>query len=214
MGDIRRLPMKTWAETYGLNTFVETGVDGGAAIIAALSRGYEIARSIEIVPRQVERAARNISLAHPKKGHRWEIILGDSVEELPELLRSDLFQTPATRVLWWLDAHFPERYQNGADKKVFEGVDHGDFGTRLPLREEVIALTTGRDISRDVIVIDDWRVYEEIPNNSGPLPIFLRDGAGGLPAPTHGAEILKALSVTHNVRLDVRDGGYLVCLPR
>ena len=216
MGDIRRLPMQRWCDEYELNTFVETGVDGGAAMIAALKRGYRRAISIEIMLGQVERASRNIANTCPDEAHRWEIRLGDSVEVLPELLRENYFQAMDTRVLFWLDAHYPERYQRGADSAPHGPVKESpELGTRLPLLEEVTALTNGpRDISRDVIVIDDWRVYAEIENESGPLPAFLRTEDGTLPERTHGKKILQALSMTHNVRLDLRDGGYLICLPR
>lgn len=216
MGDIRRLPMRRWIDEYGLNTFVETGVDGGAAMIAALKRGYSRAISIEIMPGQVERASRNIAGAWPGEAHRWEIRLGDSAQQIPILLREPRFaDSPTVRVLWWLDAHYPERYQVGADLAPHGAIEQGDFGTRLPLLREVTALAAGpRDLSRDVIVIDDWRVYAEIENESGPLPAFLRNEDGTLPERTHGEKILQALSMTHNVNLDLRDGGYLICLPR
>ena len=215
MGDIRRLPTRLWLDEFGLNTFVETGVDGGAAMIAALNRGYSRAISIEIMPNQIDRAYRNIEAACRGAGPQWEIRLGDSAEVLPELLREDHFQLSSTRVLWWLDAHFPERYQSGADHPPHGAVDPDEsLGTRLPLMREILALAAGpRDISRDVIVIDDWRVYEEISNASGPLPSFLRVD-GQLPERTHGEKILQALGMTHDVRLDLRDGGYLICLPR
>jgi hypothetical protein len=214
MGDIRTLPMKRWREEYGLNTFVETGVDGGAAMLAALNTGYSHAISIEIMPNQVTRASAYLEAHAPSD--RWEIRLGDSAEELPKLLDEDPFRDEKTRVLWWLDAHFPERYVKGADAIPTKPVETIDVGTRLPLLDEVRALACKRSyVSRDVIVIDDWRVYDDRAGvAAGPLPHFLRSADGGLPEPTHGDKILDYLAPTHTVSLDPRDGGYLICLPR
>lgn len=205
MGHLRRLPWGQWTQLYGLNTFVETGVDDGNAICTALGLGYQHCFGIELLPHQVVKASQNITRVHPNSGTRWTILLGDSAEQLPRLLREEPhFHRADTRVMWWLDAHFPERY-NG---KLADG-------TRLPLLDEVMALhDSGRDFTHDVIVIDDWRIYEECGNQSGPLPHFLRDESGTLPAPDDGSAIRYMLERTHNVRLNPADGGYLVALPR
>ena len=56
--------------------------------------------------------------------------------------------------LWWLDAHFP-------------GADYGDAGygaeedidKRLPMEKELKIMVQNRDLSNDIIFMDDLRIY-------------------------------------------------------
>lgn len=202
MGELHRLPIRKWRQDFELTTLVETGSFKGDGIRAALRAGFARVISIELSPRQLAIAAQNVEAEFPIGGSKWEIRLGDSAEVLRDLLREDHFRLPQTRVLWWLDAHYPELYAGGAE------------GAQLPLLDEIHALVESKhDLARDIIAIDDWRIYEEIKNAAGPLPQKLRiDGA--LPAPGHGAAIRALLEPTHCLNLILSDGGYMVGFPK
>ncbi|KKK91056.1 hypothetical protein LCGC14_2716780, partial [marine sediment metagenome] len=148
MGHIARMTPGLWAREYGLDTFVETGVFEGKSL-GDMLKVPEFRRliSLEISPKQIAVATAHLNCVGESGDHnRWEIILGDSAELVHQLCAGEDLED--ARVLWWLDAHFPEMYSE-------------ETATRLPLLDEVEAIVTcKRDHSRDVIAMDDWRVYE------------------------------------------------------
>ena len=192
MGSISRWPLKQWRKRYDLRVFVETGTWRGDGLMAALGAEFLVAFSVELHPEQALSAEARVSQAYPDRS--WNIIVADSQVALPELLcilnRRPIANGP---VLWWLDAHLPERYQGTGE------------GARTPLEAELRAIVnSSRDHSRDVFVMDDMRLYR-------------RDAwaNGDFPGPLVGdiADLVKLLQPTHICQIKHWDEGYLVALP-
>ncbi len=192
MGQLTRHPFKKWQQDYGLEYFVETGTWHGDGLLAA-ARGaaFQLLFSIEVQPALAVKAARRMQakLGVGWNG-RWEVLCNDSVDGIQEVLRR--ISATGVPVLWWLDAHLPERYDAQ--------------GTRLPLSRELGAIFKHlRPHTRDVFLIDDLRLYERGPFEQGDFP-------GGPPGEV--AHEFMWLRLTHDLHRDYRDQGYLVALPR
>ncbi len=105
--------------------------------------------------------------------------------------------------LFFLDAHFP-----GADFHFDTYTSTKDYDTRLPLEREVRTLNSVRDLSNDVIIIDDLRVYED--NNYSDGNWSLRSQAGG-----DGIQfIYEIFEKTHRIERDLRFQGFLIIKPK
>jgi hypothetical protein len=106
-------------------------------------------------------------------------------------------------VLFFLDAHFP-----GADFHYESYTSVTDYNIRLPLKRELETISALRDISKDVFIIDDLRVYEDNDYSDGNWP--LRSVAGG-----NGIDfVYQIFEKTHNIQKDLRHQGFLIITPK
>jgi hypothetical protein len=155
--------------------------------------------TIEIVP-EIAAAARFRFKDH-KQVQVWE---GSSGRCLPLILK----ELPADPCLFWLDAHFPGAH-HGADYSA-----ESDAAVRLPLDDEVRMIRAARPDARDVLLIDDARIYQPGPYGSGDLPPEW--------APIKGVErsakrldfIRELYGKTHGMIVDYADQGYVMVFPR
>lgn len=191
MGVLHAFPITSWRHDLGLMYFVETGTWRGDGLLHAAGACFQHMISIEANPTLAVQAGDRMTAEYPPTdGWRcsWEILLGDSAEALPQAL-ARISSGPA---LFWLDAHLPERYQAE--------------GTRLPLEAEVRAIVSHpRDHAGDVILMDDWRLYEAKAYQSGNF----HTGPPGDPRP-----IKELLAPTHRLRVDLCQEGVLIAMPR
>lgn len=194
MGVLSDHPIGVFQRELCLDAFVETGTGPKArGLLHALECPFTKAYSCEGLDNVLQLAAMRVREVRPGDG-RWCMFHGDSITTLPKLL--DLLE--GQRVLWWLDAHYPQLY--GAPPELVPP-------TELPLLQELDAIFQGRSrCSGDVFIIDDWRAYGG-ECDSGPLPVGLHSGACDSDA------ILRHLSKGHRVFTDRRREGYLVALP-
>jgi hypothetical protein len=103
---------------------------------------------------------------------------------------------------FWLDAHYP-----GAGFGLKDYGDAMDEGVRLPLARELEAICRHRG-GRDIILIDDLRIYEAGEYDDGPLP-------GDVPGDPRGADWIRQMfSATHDAKTILRDQGYLLLFPK
>jgi LmbE family N-acetylglucosaminyl deacetylase len=123
-----------YADSYGLDTLVETGTFWGQTV-AAMRRHFRRVMSIELEPRLASRARRRF-----RRFRNVEIIEGDSGRELAGVVRR--LDSPA---LFWLDGH-----DSGGETAATE-----------PLREELEALM--RSPEGSVGLIDDARTFTGPP---------------------------------------------------
>lgn len=200
MGDLHKHPVGLLQAEYLLDAFVETGLGPPArGLRTALKIPFRKLRSIEVLAEIATAAGAAIAHDLPKHRHRWEILLGDSADVIPTLLEDNRL---GQRILWWLDAHYPDHYPEGPTPK---GTDP------VPLVREVRAIVEDGRHQDDVFLMDDWRIFGGHHFAAGVLPSNAR---GVFPAPPeHAGEILELLEPTHQVFLDHRDGGYLIGLP-
>jgi len=196
VGQLNRHNFAKWQRDYRLHYFVETGTWKGDGLLAARAAHFQRLLSIEASPELAIKATARMECAcrGTTWQGRWEILVGDSADCIKEvLLRLSAWSAP---VLWWLDAHLPERY--------------GAEATRLPLVMELheVLRWPHRSHAGDVFLLDDLRLYEAGPYASGNFP-------GGPPGDRGDwTLLLKALSNTHTIHRDYRDEGYLVALPK
>ncbi len=198
MGRLSRFPIAEWRKRYGLEVFVETGTWKGDGLLCALRAGFPVAFSIELHPEQAETARQRIRQHFPEDSPRaWAIIEGDSGRMIPKLLPNlsqPLGAHHAPPVLWWLDAHLPERYTGTGQ------------GEQTPLEQELQAIVRSpRDHTRDVFILDDMRLYQRGSWANGN---FSGELAGDI------ATLQALLFHTHNVLVRSQDEGYLIASPR
>lgn len=102
--------------------------------------------------------------------------------------------------LFWLDAHFP-----GADYKGVKYDAEKDDSKRIPLEAELKIISENRDITNDVFIIDDLRIYADLPGGSWEF----RSTAG---AENH--DFIEALiGKTHLLVEHHQDQGYMLGFP-
>lgn len=190
MGSIKRFHLSRIKEEYNCDYFFETGTWKGDGVAHAQKIGFKRIYSSEIIPEIADRAKKRF--AHDKS---IEILLGNSTE----VLRNTLGSIPGN-CIFWLDAHFPGAEEGLEQYNAFE-----DESVKLPLEEEILAIKAIRPGFRDVILIDDLRIYETGPFDSGNLP----DGI--LPPKVRTTEFInKIFSSTHTIVKSYRDEGYIM----
>jgi hypothetical protein len=193
MGFISHFDLSRIIREYTIRYFFETGTWKGDAVAFALQFPFEKIISAEIVPG----IAREASLRFQEEG-KVKICEASStnalLSELPFLQGNCLF---------WLDAHFP-----GADAGL-EGYDAmPQEEIRLPLEQELTVIHRLRQHFRDVIIVDDLRVYEDGPFENGAAP------ADTLPRNSRNLEFVHRLfEATHTQLRSYKNEGYLLLVP-
>ena len=154
MGQLNEaIQIKNVLDFYDIKNFVETGT-GKAEVVQSVVEADDSlnVHTIEVIPEIYDKNKINFSYL---KDVNWH--LGTSFDILPEIL-PDLKGT----TLFWMDAHFP-----GADFGLSSYGDEKDDDKRLPLKKELETIVENRDVTNDVFVIDDLRIYEDGPFGDG-----------------------------------------------
>ncbi len=193
MGSISRFNLSRIAADYNCLNFVETGTWKGDAVACALQANFVRIMSVEIIP--------GIAMAAQKRFQQYKnvrIIEGDSAavlsRELPLLDGNCIF---------WLDAHFP-----GAEEGINRYDAETNEGKRLPLEKEIEIIRASRRGFKDVLIIDDLRIYEDGPYENGNAP------ADTLPKTNRNVGfIFTHFGATHQVSRFYRDEGYVFITP-
>jgi hypothetical protein len=194
MGSINRFNLPKIKSDYKVPCFFETGTWKGDAVQYALDAGFEKIISVEIIPELAQEAAKRFSQIPGVK-----IITGDSVsvmqKELPVLKFNCVF---------WLDAHFP-----GADAGIYKYDEEIDEDLRLPLESEIKTISASRRGYRDIIIVDDLRIYEDGPFTNGNAPKDV------VPLRKRNIDfIYDYCSLTHTIHRIYSDEGYVLLLPK
>lgn len=192
MGAIYQHDVKNYKEKYNLENYIETGTGEGTCLSHVLNFDFKKFFSIEIYPKVFENV-----LPKFKNVKNCELVLGNSFEELPKILKKIEGNT-----LFFLDAHFP-----GADFHYETYTSVTDYDTRLPLEKELNVLKENKDLSKDVIIIDDLRVYEDNQYGDGNWPLRKVAGADNIDF------VYNLFSSTHNIQKDLRFQGFLILTP-
>ena len=196
MGTLRFFNLQPLLEQFGCRILFETGTGLGDAVKYASYFRLDRLISVEINAQLAEHAREAV-------GHDPRVrIFCDTSEAV---LRSVLPQIPkSTPILFWLDAHFP-----GADYGLAEYQGEADQDRRLPLQRELATIAELRAGARDVLLIDDLRVYEDGEYGQGPCP------AEALPLPElRHLNCLADWEATHDIRRLYQHTGYVVLTPK
>ncbi len=183
MGYFVSLPIHQLVPKFGLNAFVETGTWLGAGVACARCfSALQEFHSIELSEEFYSQARKMFDF-----DSRVHLYCGNSGEVLPHVLARPTLHD--RRILFWLDAHFPEVY----------GVSSGD---QLPLRRELETIFRMRPRNDDLIIVDDWRIYEDGDYEHGrfPNPVQLN--------------IEELVENRYNISKAVWQTGFLILSPR
>ena len=199
MGSLRSFNLQPLMEQFGCRYLFETGTGIGDGLAYGAYYAFERLWSVEIHP-EIAATARDRFVDDP----RIEILEQTSEDALSTLLPTIDRGKP---ILFWLDAHFP-----GADFGYATYKDEQNHDRRLPLERELALIGKLRHPCRDVILIDDLRIYEDGPYEMGPMPDWaqtlapeLRNIAFAERAPW---------SQTHDLQRFHQQTGYLLLTPK
>ena len=177
---------------YNLKNYVETGTGIGECMSHALSHDFKQLHSIEIFESLHNQAVNKFQSYTNCKIH-----LGNSFSVLPNLLSN--LKEPT---LFFLDAHFP-----GSDFGFNSYDAEKDYHTRLPLEKELEVIKNNKDVSEDVFIIDDLRIYEDGPFETGNWVDRKTLGGEGIDF------IYKNFRDTHQIIKDYGHQGYIILTP-
>jgi hypothetical protein len=195
MGSLYRFNLAALQKSLGLAVFIETGTGNGDSLAHAAEAGFDRLFSIEISAVACKAAERRFA-----QDPRIEIIGADSLAGLTRILAA-LAPTDQP-ALFWLDAHFP----GAPNLATYDAEPNPDL--RWPLETEIQLLRRVRPTSRDVIIIDDLRIYIDGPFGRGNADPLVR-------APSRGLDfIVDPFKQTHNYSIMWEDEGYMMLSPR
>ena len=167
MGQLNQaIKIKNVLDYYDIKNFVETGT-GQAEVVRSVYEANEDLNihTIEVVEEIFDQNKIKFSYLKDVSWH-----LGTSFSILPVIL-----PTFDGNTLFWMDAHFP-----GADFGLSSYGDEKDMDKRLPLQKELESIVQSRDVKNDVFVIDDLRIYEDGPFETGNWDERTKYGGDGI----------------------------------
>lgn len=200
MGAIYKFDINIIQQQYGLDTFIETGTGLGDSLAYVIdAHAFQHIISIEYC-----------DVIYQKAKERFQNAENVQVFNTTSLkwLQENLHYYDNNKCLFWFDAHFP-----GADYGYGQYNDDINYDLKFPLESEINFITTHRDISNDILIIDDWWLYEKIsaecqPDYNSGITRF------GIDLPLQSQGMIQNLMSTHKFTIDLRDQGYLICLPK
>lgn len=195
MGQINHpVKLEQMLKNFGIKNFVETGTGDGSSMDKVLlteivDNAYGIELDDELYANLAEAYA-GIDYMHLYKGY--------SEDKMANVM-DDIDDEPA---LFWLDAHFP-----GADYGPAGYGAEEDVNKRLPMEAELRVMKEKRDLSKDIIFMDDLRIYVDRGYEAGNWD--QRKMYGG-----DGYEFVEELiGDTHVLVEHHGDQGYLLAFP-
>jgi hypothetical protein len=196
MGILNAFNLLDIIRNYRTTTFIESGTGWGDGVRYAATFPFEQIVSIDIMPEAIER----LRGVFDDKPH-VRLIAGRSVDVFAEVL-----PRVQGNICFWLDGHFP-----GADMKLAAWDAEPDPNVRLPLEQEMRLIRQLRPAGRDVILIDDLRIYERDGFGMGNLD---ETGFANIAAYGRGSFLYTTFGDTHVPHRSVADSGYLALMPR
>lgn len=214
MGALYAFDLQPFIDKYSLRNYVETGTGIGDGFAHAYKYSFVHMHTIDIDEDLINQAADRI-----EKIPVWEsgagfyrnvkFHCGRSSDKMREIIP----HLPEEPTLFFLDAHFP-----GADfhKLSYEESLRTHMWDAFPLKDELTIIKEMRDGSHDVIIIDDFILYEDgdydtiregVTWNYG----WLQEELG---LQTNSQFIYDLFGETHNFTKDTRHQGYLIITPK
>ena len=185
-------------EDIACSVFFETGTGTGASLeYASDHKQFRKLYSTEIHAPTAEKAAAYFAA----KPHVTVLNLDSKTalrQVLPTIAKTE-------RILFFLDAHFP-----GEVASDFKGrTAPEDLALKLPLEQELELIRDLRGDCRDVILIDDLRIYENGPFEAGNLPAADEN----LSPAQKNIDFAARLFPNRELFRDYRNEGYLIIAP-
>ena len=198
MSDLASIKVGKLKKAYRLSNFVETGIYNAEGLAEALEKGFDQCYSCDIIERIVKLAKKKFA-AH-KNVHLFAMDSFSFLEKIiPDLSGPTLF---------WLDAHFPERYSKKKKK----------FSPELfyPTLSELRIVAKKKDIQNDVILCDDMRLLSDKKNPTFSLWSKLKKHYPSYMTIKDVSiqDFREVLDETHICRLVEKETGYLIFTPK
>jgi hypothetical protein len=152
MGTLRYFDLEKLKNKYNCDFLVETGTFKGDSVKYASSFSFKKIFSIEIYPKlalechELFKDVANIQILNTSSTIGLELVS----QELDG------------NCIFWLDAHFP-----GSDVGDTSYAEEQDDKINVPLIEELKIISQRENKYQDVILIDDLRLFEEVPPEAG-----------------------------------------------
>ena len=195
MGQINHpMKLKETLESLGIKNFVETGTGDGSSMnkvidTKVLDKHYGIELDEELFRKLMQKNEENEKV----------VLFNGYIEDCIDAGLEELSDDPT---LFWLDAHFP-----GADYGPAGYGDEEDINKRLPMEAELKIMKEKRDLSKDVIFMDDLRIYVDRDFEAGNWPERSKFGANGYDF------VEELIGDTHILVEHLADQGYLLAFP-
>lgn len=206
MGQLNTFDLTDWIEKYNLKTYFETGTGEGISLqYASNYNDFDKLYSVDIDGGLID-SAKNKFIGNTKINliHEYST---NAIKEVLPLLGANV------NILFFLDAHFP-----GADfHKISYEESLRTFGKNsIPLQEELEIITSLKDVSNDVFVIDDLMLYESGDFESIRQGVVWKHAElqKELNLVTESKFIYDIFEKTHNLTKDFRHQGYLIITPK
>jgi hypothetical protein len=147
MGKINHFNLNDIKSKYQIETFIETGFGNGDGLLYASQTNFNKIYSIEIMQCQIEMFGHAF-----KEDSRVQLLCGNTIEILQKLLPQI-----KNNICFWLDAHFPGADNPSPLQGQHDAEKNDDI--RLPLEKELEIIKDLRKNYKDVILIDDIKLY-------------------------------------------------------
>lgn len=195
MGDLKHFNLEPYIKDHKLIYMVETGTYLGDAVAYGLQYDFKKVYSIELLENFYTHCKNRFI-----NEDRVELFHGTSQDGLKKFLsKGDVGNT-----LFWLDAHLPDFY----DKINYNNNYKNNKSLLIPLEEEIEIIVESKDVSCDVFIIDDLRIYETGGFKKGNWNGVIAAGVGGIDF------IYRLLGTTHDIQKLYDDEGYILCIPK
>ncbi len=146
----------------------------------------------------------NTNSEHLSQFSNVQAYLGKTVDRLPEILE-DNKNEPA---FFWLDAHLPRKGQHTYAAGCFIEQNYSDE-VNFPLEQELRVIVKNKDVSNDVFLIDDLRIYEDGPYEVGNW----EDRYQYINILMGYKFVYDLFKETHSIEKSFKDEGYLLIKP-
>ena len=201
MGLLSFFPLQEYIKKYSISTLIETGLGYGTGVkFAQKFKEFHDIHSCEIDTEQANKIKEEL-----KYDYRVHIFAGKSEDYLKFILKDNNLIKEKS-VIFFLDSHFPL-----ADLGKANFDDEKNLDIRLPLETELDIIFNLRnpETYKDIILIDDWRIYEKMDFPGGDLENL---GLGNLTK--YDVSFVKRWTNTHVLNKIKTDTGYLEIIPK
>lgn len=198
MGALAHFDLPALIAKYGVLHFVETGTGKGEGLAHAVRFRFSTLRSCDILSVLADSVAVIF-----RSDHRVMVQAQESASFLHDVCVLIPEDEP---ILFWLDAHFP-----GADYGMHDYGYATDDARRLPLLTELAMIIENRPAGKDVVLVDDLRIWVDGAFGSGNLPATVRPFC---PRQRDASFFGRVFGATHDVRFDYAQEGYVVLTPK
>ena len=197
MGYLQHFDLTNLKQHTDIEVFVETGTYMGDSLAYALANNFKKLYSIELLEKYY-----NLCIEKFKNYQNVELVNNNSIEGLKIVLK----KIKNKKTLFWLDAHLPDFYDHSFQTNNYLQ----DNALYIPLQNELVVLTQQKDVSNDVILIDDLRIYEIGNFGSGNWDGLLqhKEYKEGINF------VYDLLSKTDNIKKLYDHEGYITCIPK